>query len=142
MKRNDILFRGWSNDRKGWVYGSLFLEMNGKSWIILRTGILGSEDIHTVLEWVEVDSKLVGQFTGLFDVDGNRIFEGDVLVEQNRWPYFVEFNDGSFRLVPVNLVQRVNWVHFPLTREDACRKRIVDHIYNIKDPDEWVNINM
>ena len=30
-------------------------------------------------DWYEVDPKTVGQFTGLLDIDGQRIFEGDIV---------------------------------------------------------------
>lgn len=77
MKR-EILFRGQAfghNDL--WVFGSLvYSELNGNPYI--RTYEAGNGSIR----WVEyrVIPETVGQFTGLRDRGGNKIFEGDIVI--------------------------------------------------------------
>lgn len=69
----EILFRGKANDTGKWVYGSYFKEDNGTSWIFNN-----KEDCFYL-----VDDKTVGQYTEQKDINGEKIFEGDILMRGN-----------------------------------------------------------
>ena len=76
-KMREILFRGKTNDGE-WLEGFYA--------IFSSTPFIGAPNHYGTMLWSAVKSKTVGQFTGLADKNGKRIFEGDIVrVERDLW---------------------------------------------------------
>lgn len=125
MKR-EILFRGKRMDGKGWAEGGIVPRANGQ--IFIAPIIDASQIIISA-----VDPDTVGQYTGLKDRNGTRIFEGDVVEyyevcnreEPQMVRAVVEWDDGGW----MTKVRDCS-IFDPLDRTNVKQMTVIGNIYD------------
>ena len=113
MMRN-ILFRGKRVDNGKWTEGYFF-----KSWdkVFLLWGM--TDDCPNM---EEVVPETVGQFTGLCDKNGKKIFEGDIVESPNGTQGFIEWQNAECAFL-VNIGD--DWQTM-----DDCPYEVIGNIYD------------
>ena len=94
----EILFRGKRTDNGEWVEGDLLHYESGEMAICKGFSKYGYEATEIIGRY-KVIPKTIGQFTGLTDKNGKRIFEGDIVRYEDDIGYVIYNGDDARFLV-------------------------------------------
>ena len=126
----EILFRGKRIDTGQWVYGFYAKELQGQHYILADEGDFYDGPMLTM---VEIIPETVGQYTGLDDKNGVKIFEGDVV----RYLNSIESGNGVVKYDACAFL--FNWIDIDeidsLLRYFQCSKEL-EVIGNVHDNPE------
>ena len=140
----EILFRGKRIDNGEWAEGYLYAS-NISGCFILQTQTrhrrlkTGGMELFDRLITIEVDGTTVGQYTGLTDKNGKKIFEGDIVRTKFGRICSVRFFCSPY-LCGFDLVS-MNSKHRPPTEYDAYRSDNLEIIGNIYDNPVPMEVN-
>lgn len=88
-------FRAWDSVKKKMFKDTFAVTESGQVVVVEQDFVTSSPD------YIFVDHLVIMQSTGLFDINGKEIFEGDVvLVLDSPYTVFYDNERGSYRLKP------------------------------------------
>ena len=125
----EILFRGKRTDNGEWIEGC-FLDKN-------NIGIFydDTEESDCSIHIFPVVSKTVGQYTGLTDKNGKKIFEGDIIDTPDRLIKVVWFaGNAQFDLHFIRYKDEVAITNFKgIHMRDLKEYEVIGNIYDNKE---------
>ena len=127
MAKREILFRGWNKKNKKWIYG-YYLVNRGEHFIS------PDEFVNPLASYEDyvIDADTVGQYTGMKDTNGVKIFEGDI-IESNGSRHLMQYNERKAMFVTA-LVGAL-YITCGINQEwiNEWKKVIVGNVYENKE---------
>jgi hypothetical protein len=120
--------QNWTESCKdGFVYGSLVIAHNKYYICVTALCAINSCVNNGMTSMIEVIPETIGEYTGLTDKNGKKIFEGDILYDEyNESNCLITFDEGSFCIIDDDVSQSV-W---------GCSMNGLEIIGNIHDNPE------
>ena len=120
----EILFRGKRIDNGEWVEGyfvNLWLMHYQKHQPIITDNNAVSYD---------VDPPTVGQYTGLTDKNGKKIFEGDIVAIERGWNETVKYHVFFDPQICGFIGDSINYIGFTTFGDDGINMEVIGNIHD------------
>ena len=123
MAKREILFRGWNKKNKRWLNGYYFA-YRGYHFISPDDKV---NPLDTYEDYV-IDADTVGQYTGLKDAKGKRIFEGDI-IESNGSRYVIQYDEEEAKFVAAH--EKLSFLMYGINQQwiNKWKKVIIGNIH-------------
>lgn len=122
----EILFRGKRTDNGEWVYGDLLHPDDCGNGYAIEDFTKEKNNCFDVIP------DTIGQYTGLTDKNGKKIFEGDIL-RINYYPkddVIIEWHDGAFRFKKAKFPRAYEYEHLCVNQQSVRYRRIIGNIHD------------
>lgn len=90
----EILFRGKRMDNGEWVHGYYVCRYKFLKDVFQHMIAYREFERPSNLLYAEINPETVGQFIGLYDANGNWLFEGDIIKGDQGPAYVIEYGEG------------------------------------------------
>ena len=138
----DIIFRGKRIDNGEWVEGYLYEHEPAlvgissendapkpSKWFIAKTGF-ADWNMPRPVEFVEIDHSTVGQYTGLCDKNGKKIFEGDIVAIERGWNETVKYHVFFDPQICGFIGDPINYIGFTTFGDDGINMEVIGNIHD------------
>lgn len=124
----EIEFRGKSKNSGRWVYGDLITQRyNSRQGIHIYEK---NDKLQSGYQFVRVDKKTIGQYTGRKDKNGKEIYEEDIVLVSNQAKAIIMYDDKRAAFV-LNYGQDEVPIHSEIYSD-------LEVIGNVFDNPEWL----